>query len=140
MAVWRTAEQVKSQCESLYITPSLQSSSPSLDQTLLLTAVLHCGLLNLIIGLLPASFTPLLFLLKTLMTLIIQCSCIVETHPGPPTHIPVCRRSFVCVCGSISTSGLFMNRLCIYWLPGKQPLQHVQVQEVSICFALIGLR
>jgi len=105
---------------SVHYSLSLQSSSPSLDQTLLLTAVLHCGLLNLIIGLLPASFTPLLFLLKTLMTLIIQCSCIVETHPGPPTHIPVCRRSFVCVCVSISTSGLFMNRLCIYWLPGKQ--------------------
>lgn len=105
---------------SIHNSLSLQSSSPSLYQTLLLTAVLHCGLLNLIIGLLPASFTPLLFLLKTLMTLILQCSCIVQTHPGPPTHIPVCSRSFVCVCVSISTPELFTNRLWICWLAGKQ--------------------
>lgn len=127
---------------SLHNSLSLQSSSPSLYQTLLLTAVLHCGLLNLIIGLLPASFTPLLFLLKTLMTLILQCSCIVQTHPGPPTHI-LCAADHSCVSVWVLVllSCLRIDYESVGWLESNsQPLQHVQVQEVSICLAMIGLR
>lgn len=74
---------------------SLKSSSASLYQTLLLTAVLHHGLLNLIIGLLPASFTPLLSLLKTLMTLLLLCCCCsVHTSRGSPTHSNILDRCF----------------------------------------------
>lgn len=85
---------------------SLQSSMASLHQTLLHTAVLHHGLLNLIIGPLPASFTPLLSLLKALMTLLLLCRCYsLHTSRGSPTHSDISDRCL--------TSTLW-NKFCVY--------------------------
>ncbi len=114
------------------ISLSLQSSSSSLYQTLLHTAVLHCGLLNLIIGPLPASFTPLLFLLKTLMTLILQCSCIVYTHPGVShTHPWVQQIMVVCL---VLLSCLWMHYESQAW---NQLMNFtMSPRSSSICMAL----
>lgn len=62
----QTTKRVLLQCVSVHhsLARSLYSSRVSLHQTLLFSPVFQCTLLNLIIGLVPASFTPLFFLLN----------------------------------------------------------------------------
>lgn len=105
---------------SLHNSLSLQSSSPSLYQTLLLYCCSSLWPIKPYHWPVACQFYASALLIKDTHDTDTTMQLHSANTPGASHTHPVCSRSFVCVCVSISTSELFTNRLWICWLAGKQ--------------------